>query len=295
MKLSRSLGQVFLENKNYIARILSALQINGETVLEIGPGSGEISEQISNKCKFLYCIEFDPRFVANLEDKFRNKGNVKIIHSDILKFPFASINPFARIPRAMPVDEWRKGASPCGCGANEKGPTGYARVGSSEKVVVFGNVPYQISNSIITYLIENRAFIKNAYLTFQKEFVDKLIAKVSTKDYSFLSCYIQYYAKVNKLFDIPRGAFVPIPKVDSSFIEVKFNDPSLIKAKNDELLFKIIRHAFNQRRKKIANSLSGFCPDPDFFSSLKIDANFRAENVSLEQYILIADRLCDVI
>jgi 16S rRNA (adenine1518-N6/adenine1519-N6)-dimethyltransferase len=256
MKLSRSLGQVFLKDKNYIARILSALQINGETVLEIGPGSGEISEQISNKCKFLYCVEFDPRFVINLEEKFRDTSNVKIIHSDILKFPFASIN---------------------------------------DKFVVFGNVPYQISNSIISYLIENRAFIKNSYLTFQKEFVDKLIAKVSTKDYSFLSCYMQYYAKVNKLFDIPRGAFVPIPKVDSSFIEVKFNDPSLPRAKNDELLFKIIRHAFNQRRKKIVNSLSSFCPGSDFFDSLKINGAMRAENISLEQYILIADRLCDVI
>jgi len=256
MKLSRSLGQVFLKDKNYIDKILSALQINGEIVLEIGPGSGEISEQISNKCKFLYCVEFDPRFVASLEEKFRNKKNVKIVHSDILKFPFTSIN---------------------------------------EKLVVFGNVPYQISNSIISYLIENRAFIKNSYLTFQKEFVDKLIAKVSTKDYSFLSCYIQYYAKINKLFDIPRGAFVPIPKVDSSFIEVQFNATSLPRAKNDELLLKIIRHAFNQRRKKIVNSLASFCPGSDFFSSLKIDGSFRAENISLEQYILIADRLCDVL
>ncbi|MFA6281568.1 MAG: 16S rRNA (adenine(1518)-N(6)/adenine(1519)-N(6))-dimethyltransferase RsmA [Candidatus Omnitrophota bacterium] len=256
MKQSKSLGQVFLKDQNYIQRILGLLNISGETVLEIGPGSGEISEQIAKRCKFLYCVEFDPRFVESLSEKFKNKSNIKIIHSDILKFSFSDLK---------------------------------------EKPVVFGNVPYQISNSIISYLIDNRAFIKNAYLTFQKEFVDKLIAKVSTKDYSFLSCYMQYYAKVNKLFDIPKGAFSPIPKVDSSFIEARFNDASLIKTKNEEFLFKIIRHAFNQRRKKISNSLSGFCPDPDFFSSLKIDANFRAENVSLEKYILIADKLCEVI
>lgn len=256
MKQSKSLGQVFLKDQNYIRRILEALNIAGETVLEIGPGSGEISGQVANKCKFLYCVEFDPRFVANLEEKFSNKENIKIIHSDILKFSLSDLK---------------------------------------EKPVIFGNVPYQISNSIINYLIENRAFIKNAYLTFQKEFVDKLIAKVSTKDYSFLSCYVQYYSKVSKLFDIPKGAFAPIPKVDSSFIEVNFNNLSLPRAKDEELLFKVIRHAFNQRRKKILNSLSSFCPGSDFFGSLKIDWGLRAENISLEQYILIADRLSDVI
>ncbi len=256
MKQSKSLGQIFLKDKNYIQKILDSLNVSGETVLEIGPGPGEISGQIANKCKFLYGVEFDPRFAEALTEKFHSRNNIKIIHSDILKFSLEDIG---------------------------------------EKMVVFGNVPYQISNAIIAYLIENRALIKNAYLTFQREVVDKLIAKVSTKDYSFLTCYAQYYAKVNKLFDIPRGAFVPIPKVISSFIEVRFDDPSLPKVKDEKLLFEIIRQAFSQRRKKIANSLSRFCSDIDFLSTLKIDKNMRAENIPLAQYILIADALSNML
>lgn len=252
MKLSHSLGQVFLTDKNYVKKIINSLDIKDETVLEIGSGSGEISAQVYERCKFLYCVEFDPRFVGVLEQKFKNKRNVKVVHSDILKFNLAERN---------------------------------------ERLVVFGNVPYQISNSLIGYLIENRAFIKKAYLTFQKEFVDKLIAKSGGKDYGFLSCFIQYYAGIEKVFDIPKGAFTPIPKVDSSFIAVNFYGEPSDKAENENLLFTIIREAFNQRRKKISNSLSKFSATQDLFSSLKIDHSMRAENVSLKQYVDIANKI----
>lgn len=252
MRLSHSLGQVFLTDKNYIRKIINSLDIKDEVVLEIGSGSGEISEQIAGRCKFLYCVEFDPRFVGILEKKFSGQSNIKVIHSNILKFSI--------------------------CGLNEK-------------VIVFGNVPYQISNSLIGYLIENKNLIKKAYLTFQKEFVDKLIAKSGNKDYGFLSCFMQYYAAIEKVFDIPKSAFKPIPKIDSSFIRLKFYSLQPDKAENENLLFKIIREAFNQRRKKIANSLSRFVVTDDFFSSLKIDPNMRAENVSLKQYVDIANKI----
>ncbi|MCK9615484.1 MAG: 16S rRNA (adenine(1518)-N(6)/adenine(1519)-N(6))-dimethyltransferase RsmA [Candidatus Omnitrophica bacterium] len=252
MKLSHSLGQVFLTEKNYIQKIINSLDIKDEIVLEIGSGPGEISAAICERCKFLYCIEFDPRFVGVLEQKFKNKINVKVIHSDILKFSIYDLG---------------------------------------EKLVVFGNVPYQISNSLISYLTENRTFIKKAFLTFQKEFVDKLIAKAGTKDYSFLSCFIQYYAGIEKVFDIPKGAFTPVPKIDSSFIALDFYDKPLHKAEDENLLLRVMRGAFGQRRKKISNSLSKFIATQDFFSSLKIDPNARAENISLKEYVDIANKI----
>lgn len=250
MKLSHSLGQVFLTDKNYIQKIINSLDIKDEIVLEVGSGPGEISAQIAEKCKFLYCVEFDPRLISLLEQKLSAESNVKIIHSDILKFNLFGLN---------------------------------------ERLVVFGNVPYQISNSLIGYLIENRAFIKKSFLTFQKEFVDKLIAKPNRNDYSFLSCHAQYYAEIKKIFDIPKGAFTPIPKIDSSFIALNFYSEPMNKAEDESLLFKIIREAFNQRRKKIANSLSKFSAAQDLLSFLKIDHNMRAENVSLKEYVAIAN------
>ncbi|MCK9572997.1 MAG: 16S rRNA (adenine(1518)-N(6)/adenine(1519)-N(6))-dimethyltransferase RsmA [Candidatus Omnitrophica bacterium] len=252
MRLSHSLGQVFLTEKNYIQKIINSLVIEDEIVLEIGSGPGEISAAIGKRCKFLYCVEFDPRFVSVLEQKFKNERNVRVIHSDILKFNLSERN---------------------------------------ERLVIFGNVPYQISNSLISYLIDNRTFIKKAYLTFQKEFVDKLIAETGNKDYGFLSCFIQYYAGIEKIFDIPRGAFTPVPKIDSSFISLDFYDEPQDAAEDENLLIRIIREAFNQRRKKISNSLSKFIASDDFFSSLKVDPNARAENVSLKEYVDIANKV----
>jgi len=252
MRQSHSLGQVFLTDKNYIRKIIDSLDIQDEIVLEIGSGSGEISAQIAVKCKFLYCVELDPRFAGLLEKKFKGQNNIKVIHSDILKFSIPGLN---------------------------------------ERIAVFGNVPYQISNSLIDYLIENRNFIKKAYLTFQKEFVDKLIASPDSKDYGFVSCYAQYYADIKKIFDIPKGAFTPIPKIDSSFMTLNFYSHIPYKAEDENLLFRIIREGFNQRRKKISNSLSRFAVTNDSFSSLGIDSDARAENISLKSYVDIANEI----
>lgn len=250
MKLSHSLGQVFLTDKNYVQKILNSLNVKNETVVEIGSGPGVISASIAEKCKFLYCVEFDPRFAVLLEKKFGESRNVKVVHSDILKFDISGLN---------------------------------------EKIIVFGNVPYQISNLIVNYLIENRIFIKEAYLTFQKEFVDKVTAAPNSKNFSFLSCYTQYYAFTKKILDVPKGAFTPIPKVDSAFMSLDFSRGFSVRASDEKLLFRIIREAFNQRRKKISNSLSGFISAKNFYSSQGVDPNARAENVSLEQYVAMAN------
>lgn len=249
MRQKRSLGQVFLKDKKYIAKILDSLDISGKNVLEIGPGQGEISAAISERAKFLWCVEIDCRFYNYLENKFRQKSNVKIINNDILKFPFSQI---------------------------------------AKKTVIFGNVPYHISSRLIKYLIENRKFIDKVYLTFQKEFAQKLLAQPSSKQYNFISCYTQYYVKIKKLFDIPAVSFQPVPKIDSSFIRIDFYRNGPHKAKNEEFLFKIIHKAFSNRRKKIINSLS---VPVDILSKFKINRDLRAQDLSLEQYILLANGL----
>lgn len=252
MKLSKSFGQVFLKDNNYIDKIINSLDITGKPVLEIGAGDGRISRFLVKKAKFLYCVEVDARFYNLLKKQFKDVSNIEIIHKDILKFALNSLET---------------------------------------KVVIFGNAPYQISNYLIKYLVENRRYIEKAYLTLQKEFVEKLAAKVSTKAYGYLSCYIQFYAKVNKLFDIPSKSFTPAPKVDSSLIQIDFYDRADFKAENEEYLFKIIRAAFSGRRKKIINSLP-FPKDKlnDILKYLKIPESARAENVSLEEYVKLSER-----
>lgn len=255
MKLSQSFGQVFLKDKKYIDRILSCLDIEEQEVLEIGAGDGRISERILPKAKYLYCVEIDRRFCDLLRKKFSPAANLEIIQSDIIKFSFQ--------------DKFKP-----------------------KQVVVFGNVPYQISNELIRYLVENRAYIKRAYLTFQKEFVSKLTASPSKKDYGVLSCYAQFYAKAEKLFDIPAPAWTPVPKVDSSFMKIDFYSNPPYEVIDVDFLFRLIRSAFSRRRKKIINSLP-FSKDKiiAIFSSLNLSADARPENFSLDDYVKIANNL----
>lgn len=243
MKPKRSFSQVFLRNNKYIDKILNAIDVEGARVLEIGPGEGVISARLAKKAKHLYCVEYDKRFFDFLREKFRGEGNVDVFHCDILKFSLLKL-------------------------------TG--------KLTVFGNVPYRISSSIIEYLIQNKLHIGKVYLALQKEFAQKLIAGAGEKQYGFLSCYTQYYAKVKKLFDIPAKAFWPKPKVDSYFVELEFYKSSLRKVKNEDCLFKIIRKAFSNKRKKISNSL-------ELPEGIDINRNLRPQELSLRDYIKIVN------
>ncbi|MDD5195819.1 MAG: 16S rRNA (adenine(1518)-N(6)/adenine(1519)-N(6))-dimethyltransferase RsmA [Candidatus Omnitrophica bacterium] len=252
MKQTRALSQIFLKDTSYIERIAQTVNIEEQTVLEIGAGDGAITSHFLEKGKFLYCVEIDRRFSEILRKTFKDSTKIEIINADILKI---SLERFGN------------------------------------KVVVVGNTPYLISNELIRYLVKNRAFITRAYLTFQKEFVDKLIAESSTKNYSFISCYAQYYARLEKLFDIPAQAFSPKPKVDSSFLSIEFYQKPLFAVPDDNFLFCLIRRAFSQRRKKIINSLPQLKNQGQLLESLGISANARAENISLNQYATLANAL----
>jgi 16S rRNA (adenine1518-N6/adenine1519-N6)-dimethyltransferase len=250
MKQSRSLSQIFLRDRRFIQKIMDAVPFAGRDVLEIGPGSGVMTERIASCARSLSCVELDSRFAAALGARFSAQKTVTIVNVNILSYDLSLLT----------------------C-----------------KPLIFGNVPYAISNELIRYLVNSRTRFDTAYLTVQKEFADKLAARVSTKPFSFLSCYIQYYARVERLFDIPAAAFSPIPKVDSSFVSLDFYQKLPFPALSEERLFMIIRAAFSQRRKKIANSLRAFIADTAIFESLAIAPAARAENVSLAQYVALAN------
>lgn len=252
MKQKHSLGQVFLKNKKYIDKIFDFTDFNEKRVLEIGPGNGDISAIIAQNSKELTCVEIDKGLCAYLQDKFKTSDNVVIVNSDIFNF---------RIPE------------------------------NKNKLVVFANVPYYISSKIAKYLIDNRRYIIKAYLMFQKEFVQKLIAKPNDKQYGVISCSAQYYSRVEHLFDIPKSAFSPIPGVDSSFVSMDFSHVFKLGARDDKFLFKLIDKAFSNKRKKIVNSLN---IDADILLKFKVDPDLRPHQISLENYISLANGLQSV-
>jgi 16S rRNA (adenine1518-N6/adenine1519-N6)-dimethyltransferase len=259
MRLSKELGQVFLRDKRYIHKIINSLDIKDRYVLEIGSGRGQITQYLAKKASYLWCVELDLRLANYLKKEFSSYNNIEIINKDILKLDLSGLGNLI-----------------------------------NQKLVIFGNIPYNISNRLIRYLIRERNWVDKAYLTLQKEFARKLAALPCDKSYSFLSCYIQYYSRVDVLFHLPKTAFFPSPQVDSSFVVIDFFEKPLYPVKDISSLFKLIRTGFTQRRKKLLNSLAplyGKEKLKEVFSRLGVDLDVRAQDLSLENYCKITDYL----
>jgi len=255
IKPKKSLGQNFLIDKNIQRKIINACNLSKEDiVLEIGSGTGELAAELSARVKKVYALEIDSRLYLELEQRLSRDSNCQIIKSDILKF---NINKFLRENK---IDQ---------------------------KIKVIGNIPYYISSPIIEHLIGYSNNISQAFMTVQKEFGRRVVACPGSKVYGSFSCFVQYYAQSKILFEISSACFRPIPKVSSCFLSLKFTDRHAVEVKDEEAFFKLIRAAFNQRRKTLRNSLSNFIT-PDklerFLNSAGIDKNVRPEDLSLDQF-----------
>lgn len=162
-----------------------------------------------------------------------------------------------------------------------------------DRLKILGNIPYNLSTPIVERLIECRARITGAFLTVQKEFAARLTAAPGTKDYGTLSCYLQYYAEITPLFDIHPQNFRPAPKVFSTFIKIRFRPPEH-PAVNEQRLFKLIRHVFTQRRKKIANTLGGLVPRDRLTAVLNrcgIKETLRPDQITVAEYVRLINAL----
>tara|TARA_B100001121_G_scaffold87666_1_gene77860 strand:- start:281 stop:1066 length:786 start_codon:yes stop_codon:yes gene_type:complete len=248
----KSLGQNFLIDKNILEKITNIININNKNVLEIGPGTGNLTSYILKKNpKKLYVIEKDNNLVIDLEKKFNNQ--ISIINDDVLK-----------------IDETNL---------------------FQEKVIVFGNLPYNISTEILSKWIINLKdsfWFESLILMFQKEVADRIIAKFNTSNYGRLSIISNWKLNIEKICDIKPSAFYPKPKIDSSLLLfcpkknfVKINDPYNLE--------KITRIFFNQRRKMLKKPFNQlFNGNQNVLNKLKIDLNLRPQNLNLDTYYKLA-------
>jgi len=255
IKPKKSLGQNFLIDRNIQKKIILAADLNKQdVVLEIGSGTGEFSSNIAELVKHAYALEIDQRLYPQLEEKLSIYTNCEIIKIDILKFNLVKFTEEYKI---------------------------------KQKLKVIGNIPYYITSPIIEHLINNRKVINSAYLTVQKEFGRRISAFSGSKEYGCFSCFVQYYAQSNIIFNIKRGSFKPIPKVDSCCLSLKFRDQPPVKINDEERFFKLIRTAFNQRRKTLKNSLKDFVDENSLDKALslcRLEKNIRPERLSLLQF-----------
>jgi len=252
IKAKKSLGQNFLIDKNIIKSIVNVGDVKkNNVILEVGPGTGNLTEYILKKNpKKIFVIEKDSNLVNLLNGKFSDKIN--ILNKDVLKFDLNNI--------------------------------------SKEKIIIFGNLPYNISTKILTQWIttpEKFKCYKKLILMFQKEVADRILAKTNSRNYGRLSIISNWRLNIKKEFNISPQCFFPKPKVDStllSFVPKK----EFYYIKNPENLEKITRIFFNQRRKMIKNPLKQIFENPEkVATNFKLNVNLRPQNLSPLTYFNI--------
>jgi len=252
IKAKKSLGQNFLTDNKILDQIVNCTHIKNKTILEVGPGTGNLTKVILNKDpKKLFAVEKDNELAESLKNRFDEK--IDIINDDILK-----------------IDE---------------------NLLSKEKIVVFGNLPYNISTEILSKWINN---LKNDYwfeclaLMFQKEVADRIVANVNNSNYGRLSILSNWKLNITKICDIKPTSFYPKPKIDSTLL---FFTPkeNYFKIKNPKNLEKITRIFFSNRRKMIKKPYNKlFNGDLSISKKLKIDLNLRPQNLDYETYFKLA-------
>lgn len=264
IKADKSLGQNFLISDEVVDGIVESANIEKEDiVIEIGPGLGVLTNLLLQKSNNVIAVELDPRMVSILKDRFKEKDNFTIINEDILKVDLAKI-------------------------INE-------RKSSNSRVKVVANLPYYISTPIIMKLLENNEIIDEIIVMVQKEVGDRLTAKTGERLAGAITYAVSYYSNASKVINVPKESFIPSPKVESVVIKLELKKN--VQEENKELLFKIIKSAFAQRRKTLENALiNGKIVTSkeriqEIFHKLGIEKNVRGENLSLEQY----ESLCKII
>jgi 16S rRNA (adenine1518-N6/adenine1519-N6)-dimethyltransferase len=261
-RTKKRLGQHFLTDKNVLSNIVSAFPAtSNDWVLEIGPGTGALTQFLYPRYPRLELVEVDAEAVAVLNERFEG---VLIHEQDILK-----VNLQELIPEQLDADR---------VDANQEA--------AKPKNFVIGNLPYYITSPILFGLLEHRSRLAGALLMMQKEVAQRLVAKPRTKDYGILSVQTQLMSSPEYLFDVKPGSFSPPPKVTSAMVYVHFDKPAL--ACSDKMLKTVVRTAFNQRRKKLSTALKSMIQEVD---CSHFDLNVRAEEWTPDIYAEFATYL----
>ncbi len=251
----KSLGQNFLKDPHYLAKIVEAARIGPkDQVIEIGPGLGHLTRALADTGCSLLLLELDDRLILRLNEEFGPRPAVQVVHADALEYEYSGLS-----------GTWK----------------------------VVANLPYYISTAIIQRLIAERGRFTTLTLMLQKEVAARIAAGPGGKEYGFLSVLVQYAAVPRLEFSVPAGAFTPQPKVDSTVLTLTMRDRPETVADDEELFLRVIKAAFSQRRKTLRNSLGQLGYPRDVMSAVKdgtgVDLGRRAETLSVAEFCRLAN------
>ena len=264
-KLSKSLGQNFLTDKNIIDRIIESAEIGpDDLVIEIGPGIGVITREAAETARKVIAVEIDKNLIPILKETLSDVDNVEIVNQDILK---TDVNQLI------------------------------ASLGDSiSGVKIIGNLPYYITTPIIMKLLEDGVKANSITVMMQKEVADRIKAFPGSKAYGALSVAVQYYCTVEAVVNVPKEVFVPQPKVDSTVLRLNIREEAPVKLLNREIFFRCVKAGFGQRRKTLLNSLMGIEgitkeEVKEALDAAGIDSARRAETLDLEEFAKLSNEV----
>ena len=261
----KQFGQNFLSDPSTAKMIATLSGITSEdVVLEVGAGLGALTIPAAKAARKLYAIEKDRRLIDLLKTEIlaNRLSNVELMEEDILKFDIKKLTE-----------------------------------NTGQKILIIGNLPYNISSQIIIRLIKSRSVVIRAVFMFQKELARRITAQPGCKDYGRLTVMLGYCTKVKKLADIKAHQFFPKPKVDSQLLEIRFLETIKYPANDEALLFRVIKGAFSHRRKTLKNALAGSelhidaITAQNMLDKADIDSSLRAEALTISQFVRLSNVL----
>lgn len=261
-------GQNFLIDEDVLEKIVEASGVTKEdTVLEIGPGIGSLTQYLASAARKVVAVEIDPTLLPILEHTLEGWDNVTVINQDILKTDIQAI-------------------------AREEN--------NGRPLKVIANLPYYITTPIIMKLFENGSPIDSVTVMIQKEVAERIGSQPGSKQYGAISLAVQYYASVHPVLTVGPESFVPSPQVSSAVLHLERYQESPVKVRDEKLFFDIIRGVFNQRRKTLVNAVSNFEGLPytkddirKALGEMGLSETVRGETLSLEQFAHLANILKD--
>ena len=250
-RAKKSLGQNFLVDDDVISKIVWQGIPKGDfPLVEIGPGPGGLTRELTERTDYLWVVELDKEKVEILKQEFKGYP-LKILHQDALELNLNEL--------------WDR-----------------------EKGWLVGNLPYYITNPLLTHFLQQAESLQGMTIMVQREVADRIISAPGTKEYGILSIAVQLFAEARKLFDVPPTAFWPVPKVTSTVIRLDIRSYPGFKAEK-EAFFRVVRAAFGQRRKTVLNALTAGLDIPksemsEIIRNAGVDEGLRPENLSIRDF-----------
>jgi len=281
LKADKNLGQNFLVEESVVSRIAKAAELTPEdTVLEIGPGIGTLTQALAMTGASVVSVELDKRLIPVLQETVGAYKNVRIVQGDILK---------VNIPEIIAeVKADRKTADAAGEVAEAE-----SEIKQSDTFKVCANLPYYITTPIIMYLLEQKLPLERLVVMVQKEVAERMTAGPGGREYGAISVAMQYYTEPKIAFIVKAGSFLPAPKVDSAVLVCKRRSTPPVEVPDEKTFFKVVAAAFSVRRKMLNNSLKNMGglngeQVKAWLNRAGIDGRRRAETLSLEEFAMLA-------